>query len=338
MYSLHKEALFYSKMPGNSVRCNLCPHFCLLNPQETGLCRNRANENGVLLSLNYQKLIAFNVDPIEKKPLYHFLPGSDVLSVACPGCNLSCLNCQNHQISHASALHLDVNNTYSPQKIINFIIDNNYAAIAFTYTEPIVYYEYMLDIARLAKEKNIFTILISAGYINDEPLQQLLPFIDAANIDLKSFNKDTYKRLNGIRLSPVLNTLKSIKESNTWLEITNLVVSGWNDNIREIRQMCHWLADNGFEFNPIHFSRFHPTFKLSNLNPTPEKTLENAKNEALNSGIKYVYIGNVQGYDNNTYCHNCQKMIIDRNGYFAEVKKIKDGKCVYCQTTIPGYF
>jgi len=330
-----KEALYY-QTKDSVVYCSLCPNYCVINLNRKGLCKNKINIEGKLFTLAYGNPCSAQIDPIEKKPLFHYFPKSRVFSISTGGCNFSCLNCQNHHISQVGADELE-NYNLTPEKIVETCITSNCPAIAFTYTEPTAFYEFALATAKVAKANGLKTILISNGYINQEPLKELSKYIDAANIDLKCFDDHIYKKLCGGSLQPVLNTIKTLKENNIWLEITNLIIPTWNDDIAMIEKMCQWLIENKFENVPFHFSRFSPNYKLNNIPSTPINTLEQAKKIAIDAGIKYVYIGNV--YDThaeNTFCPNCSKTIIERKGFRVLRNNIIEGKCSFCGENIAG--
>jgi len=246
----------------------------------------------VLVSEVYAKPCALAIDPVEKKPLYHFHPGTTCLSIACTGCNFRCLNCQNHDISQAKPEEV---NHYElmPEDIVALCLKHRCPGIAYTYTEPLTYIEYITDTARLAHEAGLWNILVTAGYVCQEPLAEFLPYLDAANNDLKSFSDDIYQHVSGGHLQPVLDTILAMRDAGVWIELTNLVIPGVNDDMQMIRQMCRWIADNGLADNPLHFSRFFPRYKLQNISPTPVKTLKEAQRIALDEGIKHVYLGNV---------------------------------------------
>ena len=304
------EAKYYINTP-KGLKCRLCPNECKIKEGEEGDCHTRININGKLICIAYGNPCAIHVDPVEKKPLYHFYPGTKAYSVAIAGCNLACLNCQNWEISQTSPAKTS-NYDLMPEKAVEQCIELNCKSIAYTYSEPIVFYEYTFDTAKIAREKGIKNILVSAGYINEKPLREWCKYIDAANIDLKSFSNEIYEMLNAGTLEPVLNTLKILKEENVWMEITNLVVPNWTDDLDLIKKMCDWLVENGFGDNPLHFSRFHPQYQLTNLPATPVSTLEKARNIALKAGMNYVYIGNVPGTSaENTYCPKCGKAVIE---------------------------
>jgi pyruvate formate lyase activating enzyme len=277
-----------------------------------------------------------HIDPIEKKPLFHFLPGTRAFSIAVAGCNLRCLNCQNWQISQVSPKETE-NADLMPPAVVEECVRTQCESIAYTYSEPVTFYEYAFDTAKIAREKRIKNVWKSSGYINEKPLRMLSKVLDAANIDLKSFEDSIYTRLSSVRLEPILTTLKVLKEEGVWLEITNLVIPSWTDNLEMIRKMCDWLCSNGFSDCPLHFSRFIPLYKLTQLPTTPVSTLEQAREIALKAGMKYVYIGNVPGHEaENTYCHRCGKIIIERRGFSILSNDIVNKKCKFCGEKIPG--
>lgn len=330
-----QEAMFYHTKD-DIVYCDLCPNCCIIKPKGRGICKNRINIDGKLYTVAFGNPCSAHIDPIEKKPLYHFLPKTEVYSIATGGCNFGCMNCQNYSISQVGA---DESNYYdlSPKQIVEDCISKKCPSIAYTYTEPTVFYEFMLATAKLAKEKGLKNIIISNGYINTEPLEALLPFIDAANIDLKCFDNRIYKKLNKGSLRPVLNTLLTIKNNMIWLEITNLLIPGWTDDFDKLNEMCKWLAKNKLDDCPLHFSRFSPTYKLNNTDSTPLNTLEEARKIAGNNGLKYVYLGNVYGNKaENTHCPKCSKILIERRGYHILKNNIDHGTCPYCGEQIVG--
>ncbi len=335
LWKWSKEAMHYVPT-GRGIKCNLCPNNCRLSEGETGDCSTKINYNGKLYTIAYGNPCSVNVDPIEKKPLYHFLPASKSFSLATAGCNLACMNCQNWSISQKSPKETK-NYDLMPPQVAVYAEENACQSIAYTYSEPTAFYEYMFDAAKIAQEKNIKNVMISCGYINEQPLRKLCRHIDAANIDLKSFDNNIYMRLNAGTLRPILRTLEVLKEEGVWLEITNLIVPEWTDDMDMIKRMCDWLYTNGFDHTPLHFSRFYPTYKLKRLPSTPLSTLEKARETALNAGIKYVYIGNAPGSDaGNTMCPNCNKALIIRKGYTVLENHIKNGCCEYCGETIAG--
>ena len=286
------ECRYYQRLDDGRVECLLCPHHCRISDGKTGICRSRRNRGGTLISEVYAKPCALAIDPIEKKPLYHFHPGTTCLSIACTGCNFRCLNCQNHDISQAAPS--DVNHyELSPEDIVALCQKHHCPGIAYTYTEPLTYIEYIIDCARLAHKAGLWNILVTAGYVCQEPLKDLLPYLDAANIDLKSFSDDIYNKVSGGHLQPVLDTILTMHEAGVWIELTNLIIPGVNDNLDMIRQMCRWLVENGLANAPLHFSRFFPRYKMQDKSPTPIQTLRATKQVAEEEGITNVYLGNV---------------------------------------------
>lgn len=331
-----KEAMYYDKLDNNVVQCRLCPRQCVLSDGQRGFCRARENRKGTLYSLVYARPVAIHIDPIEKKPLFHFLPSTTAFSVATAGCNLRCKFCQNWQISQISPEEAETQ-YITPQDLVSAALRSGAPTIAYTYTEPTIFYEYMLEAAKLAHQAGIKNIMHSAGYINEEPLRELAKYLDAANIDLKGFSNDYYQKMSEATLEPVLRTLRILKEEGVHLEITNLVLPGYNDDEETIRKMCLWIKDNLGADTPLHFSRFTPMYKMVALSPTPVKTLEQAKQIANEAGLKYVFIGNVPGHEaENTYCPLCQKALIERKGYFIVSNNIVDGKCKFCGEKIAG--
>jgi len=286
------ECRYYQQLNDGVVQCNLCPHHCHIANGMTGLCRSRRNHGGMLVSEVYGRPCSLAVDPIEKKPLYHFHSGTTCLSIACTGCNFRCLNCQNHDISQVEPSdvgHYDLN----PEQVVDLCLQHHCPGIAYTYTEPLTYLEYVADCARLAREAGLWNILVTAGYVCQQPLSDLLPYLDAANVDLKSFSDDIYQRISRGHLQPVLDTILAMHDAGVWIELTNLVIPTVNDDMQMIRSMCHWLVDNGLADQPLHFSRFFPRYRMLDLSPTPLQTLRTARQIALDAGIKYVYLGNV---------------------------------------------
>lgn len=339
-------ASYREKLADETIRCILCPHYCILQEGKAGICRTRENFRGELYSLSYGNPCSLSVDPIEKKPLFHFFPGSKIYSLATAGCNFHCLNCQNWSISQASPAELK-HYELIPKDIVSEALRHNTGSIAFTYTEPTVFYEYILDIAKIAHSNEVKTVLISNGYINEEPLTELSKWLNAANIDLKCFDDTIYRKLTGGKLQPVLDTLKTLQKNGVWLEITNLIIPGWTDSPEMIKAMCEWLADNGFKDTPLHFSRFFPTYKLSQIRPTAESSLVKAREIAEKAGIKYVYIGNIPDlHGENTSCPACGHRLVEREGYLVKQNDIKInqeeknplrmGLCRFCGEVISG--
>lgn len=332
-----RAASYWERLKDNLLQCQLCPRRCILKEGQRGFCTVRINKGGMLYTLGYGNPVAIHVDPIEKKPFFHVLPGQNAFSIAVAGCNMRCLFCQNWTISQAKPDEVTAYDM-TPKAVVEGAIKSQCPFIVYTYTEPTVFYEYMLDISKLARTKGLRNGMHTCGYINPEPLEELLSYMDAVNVDLKGFNPDFYKRMGAFaQLQPVLETLKIIKERGVWLEITNLVISGQNDDPEEIRKMCEWIKENLGDEVPLHFSRFSPAFRLQNLPPTPLEKLEEACNIAGKAGLKYVYIGNVPGNPKeNTYCPNCGKMIVGRIGYRVYENSIISSKCKFCGYGIAG--
>ncbi|PIU57994.1 MAG: AmmeMemoRadiSam system radical SAM enzyme [Deltaproteobacteria bacterium CG07_land_8_20_14_0_80_38_7] len=324
----YHAAKYFDQLENKTVRCNLCPNQCVLKPDQIGICKARKNIEGKLVSLVYGLIASKHIDPIEKKPLYHFLPGSKAYSIATTGCNLACKFCQNWQISQIFPWEIKTEKT-SPEKVVKDALKSGAKSIAFTYNEPTIFYEYMLDIAKLAHKKGLKIVVISAGYINPEPLKELLPYIDAYKIDFKGFGEDFYQSMTNGHFAPVLETIKTIKKNGVWLELVNLVIPGENDSDEKLKGLISWVKGNLGEDVPLHFTRFHPDYKLTNLPPTPEDTLKKARKMAMDAGLKYVYTGNI--YDpegSTTYCPNNKEPAITRQGFFiTQYNLSKDGQC-----------
>ena len=330
------EALFYKKIDETTVQCELCHRGCTLSDGYRSFCRAREPKEGKLYSLVYGQSCAVHIDPIEKKPLYHFLPGTPVFSIATAGCNFRCKYCQNWQISQSPPEETE-NIRLSPQNLIDQTAKSNCPTIAYTYTEPSIFYEYMLDTAKAAKTAGIRNIYHSNGSLNPKPVEELSYYLDAANIDLKGFTQDFYTEVCAGYLDTVLNTLKTLKRNKVWVEITNLVIPTLNDDMKKIQEMSAWIKDNLGEDTPLHFSRFWPQYKLTNLSPTSVETLENAKRTAEEAGLKYVYVGNVPGHPSeDTYCANCKEPLIKRSGYIVLGNNVAGGKCKFCGALISG--
>jgi len=330
------EARYYQKLPDREIRCDLCPRFCQLGDKERGFCGVRENQDGKYYTLVYGQVASLNVDPIEKKPFFHFLPGSEAFSLATAGCNLSCKFCQNWEISQMRPEQ--VKNIYLPPEALVASCERYHCpVIAYTYTEPVVFFEYMYDSSLLARKKGIKNVVVTAGYINPGPLADLLRVVEAIKVDLKAFNQNFYTEYVRGQLQPVLDTIKQIARSGCWLEIVYLVIPTLNERPEEIREMCRWLKNEiGPDF-PLHFSRFHPMYLVKNLPPTPVSTLEKLREVALAEGLHYVYVGNVPGHPGeNTFCPKCGKLIIERYGYIIRKNELSGNKCRYCGQVIAG--
>jgi pyruvate formate lyase activating enzyme len=335
LWKWSKEALFYKETNGD-LECLKCPNGCILAVGDTGICRSRINYQGKMYTIAYGNPCAVHIDPIEKKPFFHFLPTTRAFSIAAAGCNFACLNCQNWEISQFSPKETE-NMDLMPDCVVAECLRSGCESIAYTYSEPGTFFEYAFDTATLARKSHIRNVYKSNGYLNEQPIRKLSKVMDAANIDLKSFDDQIYDKLSRGHLAPVLHALKVFKEEGVWLEITNLVIPTWTDNLDMIRRMCDWLVENGLQECPLHFSRFNPLYKLTNLPLTPVSTIEKARVIALKAGVQYVYVGNIPGHAaENTYCHKCGKMIIERRGYQILRNDVVGGKCKYCAVRIPG--
>jgi pyruvate formate lyase activating enzyme len=331
-----KKIAMFQEETARGIMCRICPNECVLKEGELSKCNNRKVHDSKLYTLAFGNPCTVNVDPVEKKPLYHFLPGSKAFSIATAGCNLVCLNCQNWTISQISP-DKTRNFDLMPEKVVEECVKNNCSSIAYTYSEPVTFYEYVFETATLARNAGVKNIFKSNGYINTEPLKKLCSVIDAANIDLKAFTESSYLKLTGGKLQPVLDSLKVLKDSGVWLEITNLIVPDWTDNLSDIGNMCKWLSDNGFKNIPLHFSRFYPMHKLEQLPPTPVEILNKAYNIATEEGLKYVYTGNAPGNEiSDTKCPSCNSTVIARQGFRISANNISGGKCNKCGSKIEG--
>ncbi|MEW6096337.1 MAG: AmmeMemoRadiSam system radical SAM enzyme [bacterium] len=331
-----REARYYKKLPNQTVQCTLCPKKCKIGDVERGYCGNRENRKGTYYTLVYGNPCAIHIDKIEKKPFFHYLPGNSAFSLSTAGCNFVCKFCQNWQISQSRP---EQTNNYDlpPEKLVFIVKQKECKVIAYTYGEPVVFYEYMLDTCKLGRKEGLKNVIISNGYINQEPMEELCHYLDAVKIDLKAITKKFYQEICDGTLEPVLNTLKLLKKLGMWFEVVYLVIPTLNDKKEEFKELGIWIKENLGSFIPLHFSRFYPLYLLTNLPPTPVETLEQARNICLELGLKYVYIGNVPGHPGeNTYCHKCNKLLIDRMGYDVLKNEIRAGKCKFCGQEIPG--
>ena len=335
--TLH-EAMYWEPREDGVGRCVLCPTRCVLRDGERGQCRVRANYGGKLYARVFGAVVALHVDPMEKKPLFHVYPGRQILSFATAGCNLGCRFCQNWSISQAFPEKTPFRRL-TPAQIVDAARKNLIPAIAYTYTEPAVYYEYMLETARLARAAGIKNVLVSCGYLNEKPLRELAKVMDAANVDLKGFSEEFYREYCNARLQPVLDALKTLREEKVHVEITNLVIPGGNDDPGMIRRMCRWIRDEMGPETPTHFSRYHPDYKMERPGPTPAATLEMAARIAREEGLKNVYIGNVAAAEGeNTLCPKCGKVLIRRYGFTVRENALINGCCPACGQPIAGEF
>ncbi|MGZ3605327.1 MAG: AmmeMemoRadiSam system radical SAM enzyme [Thermodesulfobacteriota bacterium] len=331
-----KLSPYFTSLEQGEIQCELCPHRCRVAKGKRGICRVRENRDGKYYSLVYGNPCAVHLDPIEKKPFSHVLPGTTSLSLATAGCNFQCKFCQNWEISQVSP-----EDVYSfevtPELMVNKAKEVGARSVAYTYVEPTIFYEYMVDIGGLAKKSGLLNVYHSNGFINQAPLKNLCKVLDAANIDLKGFTENFYRELCGGDLNPVLETLKTLKQEKVHVEITNLVIPTKNDEMSVMKEMCLWIKKELGADTPIHFSRFYPLYKLKTLPPTPVSTLDKARAAALSAGLEYVYVGNIPGHEGeNTFCPKCKKMIIQRTGYMVGEINLNAGKCKYCGKPIPG--
>lgn len=327
-----KEASFYQKLKGHEVRCNLCHHKCIISPGKRGICQVRENNHGLLYSLVYGKLIASHVDPIEKKPLFHFFPGSKAYSIATLGCNFHCLHCQNWEISQIT--NKIIGKAATPEDIIQNAIASRCQSIAYTYSEPTIFFEFAYETAKVAYTKGLKNIFITNGYISTEALEEISPYLDATNIDLKSMDKDFYKKVCGAKLQPILDNIKLSYELGIWIEVTTLIIPGYNDGSKELKKTAEFIR-NIDPTIPWHVTGFHPAYKLTDIYPTPVETLRKAVEIGTKTGLEYVYQGNLR-VGENTNCPQCGKLLIERNGFGITINKVQKGSCPYCGKKIAG--
>jgi pyruvate formate lyase activating enzyme len=327
-----KEAMLYETLDGKKVQCNVCAHNCVISDGKTGICGTRKNEEGILYTLIYNSATSATPDPIEKKPLYHFHPGSTVFSLGTVGCNFKCKHCQNMSISFAKVGEVPMTEI-SVEESIKYAKRSKCGGVAWTYNEPTIWFEYTYDGAKLAKENGLYTVYVTNGYISEDALDKIAPYLDAANVDVKAFTDGFYKRVSNAKLEPVLRTCERMLEKGIHIELTYLVIPTYNDDPDELRRFAEWVVSLG-EDTPVHFSRFHPLGEMSHLYSTPIETLETAHAIAKASGIKYVYIGNVHGHKyDNTYCPECGRLLVERIG-FGIMKTISGRKCPNCGSDI----
>jgi pyruvate formate lyase activating enzyme len=330
-----KEAYFYKGLPDGVVQCGTCPHECIVVPDKRGKCGTKVNLDGKLYTIAYANPCVVNVDPIEKKPLQHFYPGTKAFSLAVAGCNFHCLNCQNWEISQTTP---DKTRNYniSPDEAVLMASGYGCKSIAYTYSEATIFYEYMVDIAAKAKQKGIKNVWVSNSYISQPALNRLCDVIDAASVNLKSFAEEIYWDLNGGHLEPVLEAFRTLHRRGIWIEIINLVIPTYTDDMEMVKRMCGWILENLGPEYPLHFSRFHPQYKLIHLPPTPVDVLKEAEAVAKKAGLHHVYIGNVPGLGDKTFCPGCKKVVVLRRGYTLIRNDVVNGKCKFCSTPISG--
>jgi pyruvate formate lyase activating enzyme len=330
------EAKFYEKLPYRKIKCKLCPRECVIDDRERGYCGVRENRNGVYYTLVHSRVCSAHVDPIEKKPLFHFLPGTLAFSVATAGCNVNCKMCQNWEISQVRPEQ--VRSEYlPPAKLAQLAARSGCKSIAYTYSEPVIFYEYMSDAADAGRSAGVKSAVVTGGYIQEEPLKQLCKRVDAIKVDLKAYSEKFYRDVVNGELKPVLNALVTIRKLGMWTEIVYLVVPTLNDSDQEFRGLVKWVKTNLGPDVPLHFTRFHPEYLLKNLPPTPVGTLDRAKAIGDAEGLRYVYVGNLPGHPGeNTYCPKCRRAVVERAGFTVSRLRLRAGKCEYCQERIPG--
>lgn len=333
-----KEALFYQKLEDQKVKCELCPHYCSISEGKRGICGVRENREGTLYSLVYGKVISSHVDPIEKKPLFHFLPGSYSYSIATVGCNFRCDFCQNWEISQMPREYKTIaGEDWTPEEVVEEAIGNDCQSISYTYTEPTIYFEFAYDCAKLAKEKGLKNNFVTSGFMNPPVVEMVSPYLDAANVDLKSFREDYYHKICGGRLAPVLEVLKLMKKLKIWVEVTTLVIPGLNDSNEELTQIANFIKNDLGDETPWHVSAFFPHYKMLDRPPTSGEALIRARNIGLDIGLKYVYAGNIPipGTED-TYCSRCKRALIVRSGFMILKNEVKDKKCSHCGERVSG--
>jgi len=332
------EALLYKKND-NKVVCNLCHHRCTISKAGRGICNVRENQGGRLVSLVYDRIIARHVDPIEKKPLFHFYPGSLAYSIGTVGCNFRCKFCQNADIAHMATDYQGriMGKSLSPAQIVEEALLTGSSSVAYTYTEPTVFFELALEVSKKAKQKGLANVFVTNGYMTPEAVEVIEPYLDAANVDLKAFTEEFYRKYCSAKLKKVLATLKEMAKKGIFLEITTLLIPGLNDSPQELRDLASFIANELGQDTPWHVSRFHPTYKLTNRPSTPVETLKKARQTGMNAGLKYVYTGNVPGQaTENTYCPGCNCVVISRRGFSIIENRVENGKCPDCGASIAG--
>jgi pyruvate formate lyase activating enzyme len=332
----HVEAKYYKKLEYKEIECKLCPRECRVGDRERGYCGCRENQNGTYYTLVHSRPCSAHVDPIEKKPLFHFLPGTQAFSIATAGCNLNCKFCQNWEISQVRPEQVTAYDL-PPEDVAAYAEQSGCKTIAYTYSEPIVFYEYMLDCAIAGHKRGVRSVVITAGYINHDPWLELIKEVDAIKVDFKAFTEEFYQDICSGKLKPIMDALVDLAKSDIWYELVYLVIPTLNDNLIDIKNMSKWMIKELGRDVPIHFTRFGPQYLLKNLPPTPVSTLEKAREIAQEEGMNFVYIGNVPGHKGeHTYCPSCKQVVIERVGYSIIQMNLKDGKCGFCGKAIPG--
>ncbi|MHB8154495.1 MAG: radical SAM protein [Candidatus Omnitrophota bacterium] len=351
-----KEAQLYTRLENRRVHCQLCAHNCKILESKFGFCGVRQNISGILYTHNYAKLLAANIDPVEKKPLYHFLPGTLTFSIASAGCNFRCGFCQNWEISQFDPRSLMLAGTsldkrsggfdfinqypgedFSADKVVKLAQQFNCRSIAYTYTEPTIYFEFALETAKLAKEAGLRNIFVTNGYMSREAISLLVPYLDAVNIDLKFFKESSYQRICLAKLGPVLDSIQLLNAAGVWIEITTLIIPGQNDTLEELTAIAKFIAAINKDI-PWHLSRFHADYKFKDYAPTPERTLKLAYDLGISQGLHYIYVGNFGAWGQDTLCGSCQKLLIKREGFQILESHLAKNSCVFCQTVLPGVF
>jgi pyruvate formate lyase activating enzyme len=332
-----KEAKLYTCLKDSQVHCMLCAHSCKIPESKFGFCGIRQNISGILYTHNYAKLVAASIDPVEKKPLYHFLPGTSTFSIAGAGCNFRCGFCQNWEISQFVFNQQPLGRNFSADKVVKFAIKNNCSSIAYTYTEPTIFFEFALETAKLAKEAGLRNIFVTNGYLSQKAIFLLSPYLDAVNVDLKFFKESSYQRVCLAKLGPVLNAIQSLNDAGIWVEVTTLIIPGENDNPDELAAMAKFIVTVNKNI-PWHISRFHANYKFKDYVSTLECTLKLAYDLGIKQGLRYVYVGNFGAWGQNTLCNKCQKLLIKRDGFNILETHLKQNRCKFCQTVLPGVF
>lgn len=333
------EAYLYDKLEDQKVRCNLCGHTCAIKPGRRGICGVRENRDGVLETLVFGRLIAQHVDPIEKKPLYHLLPGSRSYSIATVGCNFRCRFCQNADIAQMpnDRQGAIVGASCTPEAVVADALAQKCQSIAYTYTEPTIFFEFAFETSKIAHSKGLKNVFVTNGYMSPAALEMVSPYLDAANVDLKAFSDDFYKSQCSAKLEPVKDTLRRMKALNILVEVTTLMIPGLNDDPQELSDLAAFIAKDLGAETPWHISRFHPTYRLTDRPPTPVNTLRAAFEIGKQAGLHYIYLGNVSGEGGeSTYCHNCQTLLVERTGFYVRRNCIKDERCPQCETPVYG--
>ncbi len=333
-----REAMLYTSLAGNQVHCHLCKHFCKITDGQRGICGVRENQAGILYTLVYGKSISAGVDPIEKKPLYHLHPGSTSFSIATVGCNFKCRHCQNWEIAQYPRMHegLIPGKDLSPESVVSQAKAAGCASIAYTYTEPTIFFEYAYETAKLAKQVGLKNVFVTNGYTSAEALRTISPYLDAANVDLKSFSEDFYHKICGAKLQPVLDTIRLYRELGIWVEVTTLIIPGYNDNEDELKGIADFIVNVGAEI-PWHVTAFYPTYELRDAPRTSAKILRRARQIGIEAGLRYVYEGNIPGEGGeNTYCYGCGELLVERFGFSIRKNRIEQSRCRSCSAEIDG--